>query len=405
MSTSNSQKKMIDNTAMIDDTAVPTNFCGCGPCCQTSGDTSGRDTVNTCDNCPVAFFGCCGLFNITTGQGKKCCDSLTGILRSIVTVAIIVFSLLTLMQFGVMMDESQFPGSEIALERWDANKPFKNGTVIDDLRDGYVLEYPRNAGLNTTNVSECSNFVRPEEVHLCQGTGNQTQVWSSGWISAYKCAKTVNVEDCPGWSGLISILGMITFYLFAANIALFLMSTWIGLNNGDLVSSMTYGDRFSCIPSKRRTGKNQQKACGWWCTCINYNKTRDNTSSRNIALVTIIWAAGGIYLAVQAAGSWVTMCDKIDTGLGRVIDVEFDLNNHIAAGTAWPACSSVECEQSFGSLFMWYALAVAVLLLPDIFMFYFPSVVSTSESDGTAIASAPVVEALYSDKSSNIKYV
>lgn len=401
MATSNSQNKMTGDTA--NNTAVPTNFCGCGPCCQTSGETSGRDTVNTCDNCPVAFFGCCGLFNITTGKGKKCCDSLTGILRSIVTVAIIVFSLLTLMQFGVMMDESQFPGSEIALERWDANKPFKNGTIIDDLRDGYVLEYPRNAGLNTTNVSECSNFVRPEEVHLCQGTGNQTQVWSSGWISAYKCAKTVNVEDCPGWSGLISILGMITFYLFAANIALFLMSTWIGLNNGDLVSSMTYGDRFSCIPSKRRRGKNQQKACGWWWTCINYNKTMDNTSSRNIALVTIIWAAGGIYLAVQAAGSWVTMCDKIDTGLGRVIDVEFDLNNHIAAGTAWPACSAVECEQSFGSLFMWYALAVAVLLLPDIFMFYFPSVVSTSESDGTT--SPPVDEALYFDKSSNIKYV
>ena len=353
---------MIDNTAMIDDTAVPTNFCGCGPCCQTSGDTSGRDTVNTCDNCPVAFFGCCGLFNITTGKGKKCCDSLTGILRSIVTVAIIVFSLLTLMQFGVMMDESQFPGSEIALERWDANKPFKDQDFIDDLRDGTYAENPRNAGLNTTNVSECSNFVRPEEVHLCQGTGNQTQVWSSGWISAYKCAKTVNVEDCPGWSGLISILGMITFYLFAANIALFLMSTWIGLNNGDLVSSMTYGDRFSCIPSKRRTGKNQQKACGWWCTCINYNKTRDNTSSRNIASIIL-----GFGLFVLAALSWQSMCDKIDTGLGRIVDTS---GPDAPQATSRPACSTLGCESSFLYFFLTYALSIVWSTIPLLLVWF-----------------------------------
>jgi hypothetical protein len=67
------------------------------------------------------------------------------------------------------------------------------------------------------------------------------------------------------------------------------------------------------------------------------------------------------------------MCDKIDTGLGRVI--EYSLNSSSVVGHPEPACFTSGCEASFSSLFMWYALTIAWLFLPDIFMFYFPMVV------------------------------
>ena len=304
------------------------------------------------------FFSCSGCFNNSNTVGKKrfFCDNMTRILRSVVTLLIVVVSLLTLMQFGTMMDDSHFPGAGIRLAKHATG--LKNGTLIDDMRDGYVLEDPVDFGSDNENASECSNFIMPSDLptthkQLCQGTTNETQVWTSGWVSAYKCAKTIDITDCPGWSGMISLLGMLDFYLILGSIVLFALSTWISLNDGVFLTKLGWTDRFK-----------------WWfaCDCGSVE-----VGERNIMLVTILWTAVGSLYAIMAAGSWTTMCDKIDTGLGRVI--EYSLNSSSVVGHPEPACFTSGCEASFSSLFMWYALTIAWLFLPDIFMFYFPMVV------------------------------
>lgn len=350
----------------------PQCFCPRIKCC--GGETGSEDEKEGLKNDKQADKGCCanytcstffscgGCFNKVkaTGKTRFFCDSMTRILRSVVTLLIAVVSLLTLMQFGQMMDDSHFPGAGIRLAKYENG--LKNGTLIDDMRDGYVLEDPVDFGSDNANASECSNFITPSDLptthkQLCQGTTNETQVWTSGWVSAYKCAKTIDITDCPGWSGMISMLGMVDFYLVGVSIVLFALSTWISINDGLFLSEKkTWTERFI-----------------WWFSCSSMED-----GERNIILLTLLWAGAGGFFAFSAAGSWVTMCDKIDTGLGRII--EYSLSNSSVVGAEAPACFTQNCEASFSSLFMWYAFAVVWLFVPDIFMFYFPMVVPVEES-------------------------
>lgn len=354
-------------------------------CCMACyNDVNGKQ-VHCCKNYGCgSFFGCQGCFQSSSpSEPYKACQSYTAIARSIVQLMIVAFSLLSIMEFGNMMDSSHFPGSNIKLDRYDQGN--NTDLLWDSFKDGFFLEVV-DQGLNDENASECSNFITPSDLptpykQLCQGTANATQEWETGWVSAYSCDRSAedllaSDNTCLGWSGNVSMFGMLTFYMLAAYVFLFALATWIEQNDGNLYKDeYTLGDRLSCWKSKKRPhGKN---ARGWCCM---------NIGERNITWITLLWSAGGILLAVLAAGNWVSMCDKIDTGLGRkmkIVDPETE-NIVIPNGHA---CASVGCESSFASIFMWYALTISWMLLPQVFMFYFPTIVPASTKERSATQS------------------
>jgi len=326
------------------------------------------------------FFGCGGCFSAgNPGKPYKACQTYTSIARSVVQLLIVAFGLLSIMEFGNMMDNSHFPGAGIQLDRYD--KGNNTDLIWDSFKDGYFLEVV-GEGKNDENASECSNFITPSDLpttykQLCQGTTNKTQEWKTGWVSAYKCDRSgenllgMN-NECSGWSGNISMFGMLSFYMLAAYVFLFALATWIEQNDGNLyITKYSIGDRCSCARHFRPDGKGKMtkdRVKGWCCR---------NTGERNVVWITLFWSIGGIILAILAAGSWVSMCDKIDTGLGRKMKIVDPESEDIVIPNGH-ACASIGCEATFGSLFLWYALTVAFILLPNVFMFYFPAIVPAS---------------------------
>jgi hypothetical protein len=350
-------------------------------CCVACYKQVGGKRVHCCNNYGCgSFFGCQGCFQSSDpGKPYKACQSYTAIARSIVQLIIVAFSLLSIMEFGNMMDASSFPGSNIQLDRYDQGN--NTDLLWDSFKDGYFLEVV-DQGRHDENASECSNFITPSDLptpykQLCKGTANATQEWKTGWVSAYSCDRSAedllsSDNTCLGWSGNVSMFGMLTFYMLAAYVFLFALATWIEQNDGNLYKDKyTLGDRLSCWKAKKRPhGENTR---GWCCM---------NIGERNITWITLLWSAGGILLAVLAAGNWVSMCDKIDTGLGRKMKIVDPETENIVIPNGY-ACASVGCESSFASIFMWYALTISWMLLPQVFMFYFPTIVPASTRSAT----------------------
>jgi|TARA_B110000208_G_C11778308_1_gene432892 hypothetical protein len=371
-----------ENVPFIDDQNIGTVKSGTPPiiCCTYCYSKKDGKDVHCCVGYGFgSFFGCQGCFSTKSSlelKPFKACQSYTAVARSVVHLLIVVFGLLTIMEFGNMMDKSHFPGSGIQLDRYDEGN--NTDLLWDSFKDGYFLEVV-DLGQNDENASECSNFITQKELNvssegilLCQGTANATQNWETGWISAYTCDRGSDDilgmdETCLGWSGNIAMFGQLTFYMLAAYAVLFLLATWLENNGGYLYTDAfnMLGDRFSCCTKASRPdvrGGKLENVRGWCCR---------NTGERNITWITLVWSVVGSLYAILAAGHWMSMCDKLDTGLGRkmkIVDPETEIivieNGH--------ACATVGCEATFGSFFMWYSMTVVWMLLPQVFMYYFP---------------------------------
>ena len=74
--------------------------------------------------------------------------------------------------------------------------------------------------------------------------------------------------------------------------------------------------------------------------------------------LVIVWGVLGFGLSVWAAFSFQTMCDKLDTGLGRIVQTAAEDT------TGKPACATSGCESSFLYLCMTYAIAVVWSTVP-----------------------------------------
>jgi hypothetical protein len=180
------------------------------------------------------------------------------------------------------------------------------------------------------------------------------------------------------------MFGTLTFYMLLAYAMLFLLATWIEHNHGySYIAEYSIADRLSCWKDKRRIGDEtdtfyDKPVRGWCCR---------NTGERNVVWITLVWAAVGSLYAIMAAGSWASMCDKLDTGLGRKISV-VNPENELVVIPNGHACATIGCEATFASSFMWYALTVVWMLLPQVFMFYFPALTPAN----TAILNTDVEE-------------
>jgi len=246
-------------------------------------------------------------------------------------------ALVTIALFGANMDAANFPGSNIQLDVYPDNVDKKG--QYKAVVDGYLLE----------NVTTCSNFIdHSVDTDLCMSTvegketGDQdkpTKQWESGWISATDCKRTSDTSQCAPFSawGALSILGMVTFGLLAIQTLLFTAHTGVAMTEG-AVSIGALKELYA------------------------------DTTKRFIMGLTIIWGILGFGLFVWAALSWQSMCDKIDTGLGRIVSTgsPLDVEVHPTAG----ACATTGCASSFVYFFVTYALSIVWSTIPYLLVWF-----------------------------------
>lgn len=261
------------------------------------------------------------------------------------------------------MDAANFPGSNIKLEVYPETS-VKKGQYVAVL-DGYLLELPVNIS-TMHSPTACSNFadntqdgnLLKEEYYesaisnkLCMSTTKDKetgdlvagqQTWNSGWVSAMECARTIDTADCAPFSawGALSIFGMLTFGLLAIQTLLFSAHTGVAMTDGD-ISLSTLKEIYA------------------------------DTSKRIIMGITITWGIIGFGLFVWSALSWQSMCDKFDTGMGRIVDTSGAViyssadNDHHQ-----PACSTTGCTSSFMYFFITYALSIVWSTIPYLLVWF-----------------------------------
>lgn len=266
-------------------------------------------------------------------------------------------ALVTISLFGANMDAANFPGSNIKLEVYPESS-VKKGQYVAVL-DGYLLELP-----DDTAPTACSNFADNTQDgnaaseggsaisnKLCMSTTkdketgdlvDEDQTWNSGWISAMECARTIDTADCAPFSawGALSIFGMLTFGLLAIQTLLFTAHTGVAMSDGD-ISLSTLKEIYA------------------------------NTTQRNILGITITWGIIGFGLFVWSALSWQSMCDKIDTGMGRIVDTSGAVPyNGTVNDHHQPACSTTGCTSSFMYFFITYALSIVWSTIPYLLVWF-----------------------------------
>ncbi len=276
------------------------------------------------------------------------------IARGVVGIAIAICALTTVLLFGANMDTANLPGSNIKIDV-HTDEP-KMGQMIAVL-DGFLLETPTADGTATA----CTNFVQnvptggtadankltiavttpKQEVCMSSVEGKETapqetdKPWNSGWVSALDCPRTVDTGKCAPFSawGPLSIFGMLTFGLYAIQTLLFTAHSGVALTDGILSLAAT-------------------------------RKLLQDKSSRAMLGLVIVWGVLGFGLCVWAAFSFQNMCDKLDTGLGRIVQTSANDT------TGTPACATSGCESSFLYLFMTYAIALVWSSIPYVLVWF-----------------------------------
>ena len=276
---------------------------------------------------------------MTDREEKTKIEKRLDIARGVVGIAIAICALTTVLLFGANMDTANLPGSNIKIDVHTVEpKMGQMKTVLD----GFLLETPTAVGTATA----CTNFVHSvpaSGTHLCMSSveGKETapqeigQPWNSGWVSALDCPRTVDTGKCAPFSawGPLSIFGMLTFGLYAIQTLLFTAHSGVALTGGTL--SLTTA-----------------------------RKLLQDKSSRAMLGLVIVWGVIGFGLCVWAAFSFQNMCDKLDTGLGRIVQT----SANDTTGTS--ACATSGCESSFLYLFMTYAIALVWSSIPYVLVWF-----------------------------------
>lgn len=263
------------------------------------------------------------------------------IARGVFGIAIAICALTTVLLLGANMDTANLPGSNIKIAVY-SEEPKKG--QMKAVLDGYLLQVPIGAGTSTacTNVVHNNGSSFSNKLCMSSVAGKETspreegKPWSSGWVSALDCPRTIDTGSCAPFSatGPLSVLGMTTFGLYAIQTLLFTAHTGVALSGGELSLSAA-------------------------------RQLVANKSSRTMLGLAIVWGVIGFGLFVWAAFSFQSMCDKLDTGLGRIVQTSDDASK---AGSA--ACATSGCESSFLFLFMTYALALVWSSVPYVLVWF-----------------------------------
>lgn len=265
--------------------------------------------------------------------------------------------LITLILFGANMDTAHFPGANIVLDSYQseiANKTNYNVDLAGDLMQvfgGFQIKVPeqctnfvgtsydennnrlqlRPKQLDATGDAEypCDYYDTKENKYVPLTKHKDSTVEDArwrGWVVAQSCTKTADTEDCAPFSavGPLAGFGAATFGVLAIRSVLFGAHTCV----------MLLADSVSFKNAVTSTGK-----------------------QRAFLGLNIIWVIVSFSLFVWAAVAWQGMCDKIDTGLGRIVQVG---NDYVQA------CATSYCNISFGGFFASYAAAMFVFRFPNI---------------------------------------
>lgn len=275
-------------------------------------------------------------------------DKALNIARGVFGILAALFALITFITFGANMDFVNFPGSNLKLAVYPDGHE-KEGKLKEVL-GGYELETVDNIGCtnfvkdtNTATDASALDFanVATDDQKLCKANDdsvekNRIEEWTDGWVVVPDCKRTSDENECApfGASSPLAWFGFLTFGTLAIQVVLYGAHTCVLLVNdakGDTKLTMT--------------------------NALSTLKSFDRNSKVWLAL-TIVWTIIGFALMATAAFAWDSMCDKIDTGLGRRVSD--------ASGTTTRACATSTCTTSFGSFFATMVFALVWYRLPHI---------------------------------------
>lgn len=264
-----------------------------------------------------------------------------------------LFALITFITFGANMDAVGFPGASLKLDVYSASenadkegqlKQMVGGYQVEDLNDMGCTSFVEvtNAAVDASSVDFTN--VPTDNQHICKaGTDeaakNRNSEWTDGWIVAPDCKRTSDENECApfGAASPLAWFGFLTFGSLSVQVVLFGVHT-------------IYASMRDAL--KQRNVKLTRK------NAIKSLKAYSSTEKALIGL-TITWLIIGFALMVTAAFAWDSMCDKIDTGLGRRV-AEYP------GGPLKRACATTTCTMTFGSFFATMTFALVWYRIPRI---------------------------------------
>lgn len=283
-------------------------------------------------------FGCCA--------GKKLSIS-NGLLvaRGVFGAIAMIHVLITFILLGTQMDAANFPGSNLVLAEYSAEA--SNLLYRDADREGQYVQ--KLDGFILDNTLSCSNFLKEGTIfklatgadtsNVCKASKEEAidnnilpAGWNQGWAVVQDCERSkTNPSKCApfGSSNPLSVFGQLTFAVLAVQVILFAAHTCVSV-----YEQAKEGKTGSTVAILKAAGAKIQLTLG----------------------LTITWCIVGVILFAASLEAWVAFCDKIDTGLGRMIDVD--------DGTR--ACATSMCTYSFGSLFATITFAVVWYRIPHL---------------------------------------
>lgn len=265
-----------------------------------------------------------------------------------------LFALITFITFGANMDYANFPGASLRLGEYTKAENADKEGQLKQLLGGFEIEEPAGTGCtsfikSTTAASDAAALdfanVAADDQKICKaGTDdtskNRNTDWTDGWIVAPECERTSDENECApfGASSPLAWFGFLTFGTLAIQVILFGTHTIYAVMS-DALGKTTL-------------------------TRANALSTLKGFSTKEKALIglTIVWIIIGFSLMVTSAFAWDSMCDKIDTGLGRKVAD--------SAGNLKRACATAQCTLSFGSFFATMTFALVWYRLPHIFQWF-----------------------------------
>lgn len=250
----------------------------------------------------------------------RCLNVTSSVVGSITLISLVI----TLIAFGYAMDAANFPGANLLLKK-TAGK-FVNAT------DGYELDLTKNACSNYLSSAGTASSPLPfaGAAPLCDSNDAAdfaNNDWTKGWIVAPSCTRDpLDPASCTnGFStgNLVALSGAVMFGSMALQAMIFGIVSVIEL-------------KAHSITSDRRCG----------CSAKIYQS------------LAVVWMIVAFSLFVVSGMTWLSFCDKLDAGLGRL--------SNDKSGAPVQTCGWTSCEYSFAEKLSVIAAALAFGRLPNI---------------------------------------
>ena len=260
-----------------------------------------------------------------------------------------LMALVTFIVLGVNLDAVNFPGSNLQLAKYqaeDGNQPYHDADLDGQLvavLEGYIVE----PTLGCSNIVHGQDGLKSGAEDVCKAasddaTKNQVELWNAGWVVAPDCERSdSNPSECAafGAHGALSYLGQITFGLLALQVVLFAAHTCVEVTKQAREEANKSGPTQSLRKLLMGANKSIKATIG----------------------LTITWAIVGVALFIASAVAFQSLCDKIDTGLGRKVKYQ---------GNSKLACATMGCVSSYGSFFAQFVFAFVWFRIPHILTWF-----------------------------------